>query len=96
VAGPKTNLLAWNVELDVTPVRWLNARVRYDHLETDRSTDDAVRDAHTHDRYAFEADYVPVPFAELRGTLRRIVHEDETAYGYDDETQAYLQFHFSY
>jgi len=96
VSGPKTNLLAYNVELNYTPFRWLHARVRYDHLETDRASDDALRDARTHDRYAVEAEYVPVPFAELRATLRRIDHKDETAYGYDDETQAYLQFHFSY
>jgi len=96
VTGPKTNLLAWMAELDYAPVRWINARVRYDRLVTDRSTDSAVRDAHTHSRYALEAEYVPVPFAELRATVRRIDHEDNDAYGFEDETQGYLQFHFSY
>lgn len=96
ISGPKTNLLAWMAEVDYAPARWFNTRLRYDRLVTDRSTDDAVRDARTHSRYALEAEYVPVPFAELRATLRRIDHEDEDAYGFDDETQAYLQFHFSY
>lgn len=94
--GPKVNKLAWFGELDYAPVRWLNTRVRYDHLVTNRSSNQALRDASTHDRYAFEAEWVPVPFAELRGTLRRVNHKDETAFGYDDETQSYLQFHFSF
>jgi hypothetical protein len=94
--GPRTNLLAWFAELDVTPVRWLNTRARYDRLVTDRATDAAARDAATHSRYALEADWVPVPFAELRWVLRWIDHQDETAYGYRDETQSYLQLHLSY
>jgi len=35
---------------------------------------------------------MPVPFAELRW----IDHKDDVAYGYPDETQSYLQFHFTY
>jgi hypothetical protein len=93
-SGPKRNLLAGFAELDYTPVRWLNTRVRYDHLVTDREA--SMLDMMTHDRYAFEVDWVPMPFAELRWTLRRIDHKDEVAYGYDDETQSYLQLHLSY
>lgn len=96
VTGPKTNLLAYFAELNYTPWRFLNFRARYDHLELDRATDNAIRNTNTHDRYAFESEYVPVPFAELRATIRRIDHNDNALYGYEDETQGYLQFHFSY
>jgi hypothetical protein len=90
-SGPKTNLLAAFGEIDYAPVRWFNLRGRYDYLELGRSTD-----ANTHSRYAIEADYVPVPFAELRGALRRIDHKDNALYGFNDETQGFLQFHFSF
>jgi hypothetical protein len=43
-------------------------------------------------RYAFETEWVPVPFAELRATVRQIEQQD----GPYEETQGYLQFHFSY
>ncbi len=101
VSGPKTNLLAGNIEADYAANRSLNVRVRYDHLVTDRSSDPRVRDAATHKRIGFEAEWVPVPFAELRLGVRNVVHEDEKAYqlatgGLGNETQAFLQFHFSY
>jgi hypothetical protein len=95
-SGPKKNLLAGYAEADYTPRRAWNVRLRYDHLVTDRSSDAVARDAATHDRYSLEAEWVPVPFAELRASLRRINHKDETAYGYKDETQSFLQFHFAY
>jgi hypothetical protein len=95
-SGPKTNRLAGYGEVDYAPTRWLNTRVRYDYLQYDRSSDPLVRDANTHTRYALEADWVPVPFAELRATVRRIDHKNAVAYGSEDETQGYLQFHFSY
>lgn len=92
-SGPKTNRLAWFAELDYTPVRWVNGRVRYDYLVIDRSSDPATRELNTHSRYAIEAEVVPVPFAELRATMRFIDHKSDLI---DDETQGYLQFHFSY
>ncbi|HTM57949.1 MAG TPA: hypothetical protein VL123_05980 [Candidatus Udaeobacter sp.] len=95
-SGPKTNLLAGYAELDVSPRRAWNARVRWDHLVTDRSSDPTVRAAATHERYSIEAEWVPVPFAELRAAVRRIDHKDETAYGFDDETQSFLQVHFAF
>src|SRR6267378_2206197 len=94
-SGPKTNLLAGYVELDYNPLRAWNVRVRWDDLVTDRNSDPAVRDAATHYRYSLEAEWVPVPFAELRWGLRRIDHKDETAFGYKDETQSFLQAHFA-
>ena len=91
--GAKTNLLAGFGELDLAPRRWANVRARYDHLELDRATDAATRDLNTFDRYSVEAELVPVPFAELRGALRRIVPRDPSL---AEETQGMLQFHFSY
>jgi len=77
-------------EINWAPVRWINLRARYDRMNLGTqglSTEDFV-----YVRYAFEADWVPVPFAELRATLRQIDQED----GPYEETQGYLQFHFSY
>jgi hypothetical protein len=96
VSGPRTNLVAGFIEGDFSPSRAWNVRLRWDHLDTDRSSDQDTRDAATHERYALEAEWVPVPFAELRWTLRRIDHKNNELYGYPDETQSYLQFHFSY
>jgi hypothetical protein len=88
VAGGKNNMHAGFVELDVAPLRWLNFRARYDRLNLGQlgTPEDIV-----YDRYALEGEVVPVPFAELRWTLRRI--EPEAG---EKEDQAYLQFHFSY
>jgi hypothetical protein len=92
-SGPKTNRVAGFAELDYHPMRWVNGRVRYDYLVIDRSTDPVIRELNTHSRYAVEAEVVPVPFAELRAVFRYIDHKSETLV---DETQGYLQFHFSY
>src|SRR5439155_10669127 len=92
----KTNLLAGFVEADYALGRSFNVRARYDYLDTDRSSNNAIRDANTHHRYALEGEWVPVPFAELRAAARRIVHRDELAFGHDNETQLFVQAHFSY
>jgi hypothetical protein len=89
----KVNRLAGFAELDYAPARQWNFRLRFDHLVLDRSTNTDIRDDNTHERYALEGEYVPVPFAEVRWTLRRIDHLDDAA---DDENQAYVQLHFSY
>ena len=52
-----------------------------------------MRDANTYRRYVVEGELVPVPFAELRWTLRYIDAQDDAI---PDERQAYLQMHFSY
>ena len=96
VPTDKTNLLAWWAELDYAVSRSLNLRTRYDYMVTDRSSDPAVRDAATFSRWALEGEWVPVPFAELRGTLRHIDYKENQGLGVDNENQAYLQFHFSY
>lgn len=93
VALDKTNLMAGFVELDWAAKREYNMRVRYDRVVLDRDADQAIRDASTYHRYALEGEWVPVPFAELRWTLRYLDPKDPAQ---DIERQAYLQFHFSY
>jgi hypothetical protein len=69
--GPKQNLLAWWAELDYAPVRQANARFRYDWMSLDRgAADPYIRDLNSHQRVSLEAEWVPVPFAELRWSLR--------------------------
>ena len=89
----KTNSLAGFVELDWSAHRQYNLRARYDRVELNRDPDPVIRDASTYQRYALEGEWVPVPFAELRWTLRYLDPKDESL---PDERQAYLQFHFSY
>ena len=91
--GGKTNLLAAFGELNYAASRSCNFRARLDRVELDRNSDSAVREANTHNRYSIEGEWVPVPFAELRWTYRRIDHKDDAV---KDENQAYLQFHFTY
>lgn len=82
------NRLGYFAEADCQVNRGTNLRARYDRLETDRSSDPVVRDQNSYNRYALEGEVVPVPFAEIRWTLRYI---DPSS-----ERQAYVQFHFSY
>jgi len=104
VTGPKRNSLAGWAEADWWPRRQWNARVRYDYMSLDRGNPDPyIRDLNTHTRYSVEADWVPVPFAELKWALRRIDHKADAfrdAFGtrvpIDDETQMFLQVHLSY
>jgi hypothetical protein len=96
ISGDKTNLLAGFGEVDFAAGRTVNFRARYDYLNPNHSSNDALRAANQHQRYALEGEWVPVPFAELRCAVRRIDHDDEVAYGSKDETQFYTQVHFSY
>jgi hypothetical protein len=82
------NRLGWFAESDYQLNRGLNLRARYDRLETDRSSNPAVREANSFNRYALEGEVVPMPFAELRWALRTI---DPTS-----ERQALLELHFAY
>jgi hypothetical protein len=71
--------------------------VRYDHDELDRSSDQFVRDRNTYDRYALEAEWVPVPFVEFRATVRRVRQKEWSAsVERYEEHQGYLQVHFAY
>lgn len=93
------NVMAGFAEANWTPHRAHNFRFRYDHLELNRSTDDGTRALNSWNRFALEGEWVPVPFAELRWTLRLIdTVAGQTPQGADikDEKQAYLQLHLSY
>jgi hypothetical protein len=91
----RTNRLGGWAELDYAVTRALNLRTRFDYLVVDR--DKLVRDANTFTRWALEGEWVPVPFAELRATLRHIDYkENQGFFNVDNENQAYVQFHFSY
>jgi hypothetical protein len=93
VSSTKQNLLAWFLELDWSAARQYNVRGRYDYSVLDRDSDPAIREASTFSRYALEGEWVPVPFAELRLALRWLDPKDPAL---NSESQAYLQFHFSY
>jgi hypothetical protein len=95
----RTNSLAGFAEADWAPNRAWNVRFRYDRLELNRSSDEGVDVANSWNRYAFEGEWVPVPFAELRGTFRVIdPMRERTSAGaaIESEKQAYLQLHVSY
>ncbi len=95
----KVNSLGYFAELDYAPWRQWNFRLRYDRLELDRSSDQLLREANSFTRMSIEGEYVPMPFAELRWTLRYLDpdrKDDGLGNEPPSETQAYLQFHFSY
>ena len=97
--GPKTNKLAGIVEGDYAVGRALNFRARFDRVELDRGAEGVTRDQGNFNRYALEGEIVPMPFTELRWTLRYIdPAADHDAFGarLRPDRQAYLQFHFSY
>ena len=101
-AGPpysRLNRLGWFVEGDYQMSRGCNVRARFDRLEGNRAADPGVRGQSSYTRYALEGEVVPVPFAEIRWTVRLIdPSADKTVAGVDRETekQAYVQLHFSY
>ena len=93
----KVNKLGWFVEGDYQASRGVNFRLRYDRLEGARVGDSVIRDLNSYDRYALEGEVVPVPFCQLRWTLRLIDPVGDRPATYSDtEKQAYIQAHFSY
>jgi hypothetical protein len=84
--GGKRNLLAAFAELDYRLARGINVRGKMDYLEPDKgASGDLGR------RWLVEADFVPVPFTELKLSFR---HHNEEALG---EYQEYLaQFFFPF
>ena len=99
--APYTNVnkLGYFIEGDYQANRAVNFRLRYDRFEGARIGPDIVRDQSSYTRYALEGEVVPVPFCEVRWTLRLIDPEaDKDLLGADRDTekQAYIQFHFSY
>jgi hypothetical protein len=101
-AGPpysNVNRFAWFAEGDYQVNRGVNVRLRYDRLEGNRVADEAVAEQSSFNRYALEGEVVPVPFAEIRWTLRLIdpvAEQTSTGVTRDTEKQAYIQLHFSY
>jgi hypothetical protein len=102
--SPYTNInkLGYFIEGDYQASRAANFRLRYDHLEGYRhedATNNFDRDQDSYNRYALEGDVVPVPFCEIRWTLRLIdpvADKNPGGVDRDTEKQAYVQFHFSY
>jgi hypothetical protein len=98
----KLNSLAWYGELDWRVTQGINLRARADRMELARGAGTALDlgRLNTHTRYALEGEFDPVPFAQIRWTLRYVDHAAERlpglGVGVEDERQAYLQFHFSY
>lgn len=100
----KVNRLAGWAEVDYAPLRSVNFRARYDYMNLNRDPSViapqlTLAELNTHARYSVEGEYVPVPFAELRWSVRRIDHkasQDPLGFEIADETQGLLQLHFSY
>ena len=92
------SLAAWD-EADQTPRREYNMRVRVDHLELYRASDQTTKDLNSCNRYALEGEWVPVPFAEIRWAFRVIdpvAKKDLSNVELKSEKQGFIQFHFSY
>ncbi len=93
------NRLAYFVEANYAPKREYNMRARYDYLDVAHGSPAAVAEQFQYRRYSLEGEYTPVPFAELRWTLRLIdpvAEKDLSDAEIKNEKQAYLQLHFSY
>jgi len=93
------NRLAYFAEANYSPARAYNLRVRYDYLDLANGSPESVAKQFQYRRYAIEGEYAPVPFAELRWTLRMIdpvAEKDLSDLEIKNEKQAYLQLHFSY
>ncbi len=106
--GHAVNLAAAFGEVDWTPNRSVNVRLRADRLQLDRDetlverpdgSRASRRALSTFDRYAIESEFLPVPFGEIRCVYRVIAPVAGTdAFGGEQkhERQGYVQFHFSY
>jgi len=95
----RTGLFAAFAEVNWSPQPRYNLRVRYDHLELDRSPVAVIADLNTYDRWSLEGEYEPVPFAQVRWSVRLIDPRAERDPGGAEirkEKQAFVQFHFFY
>lgn len=95
----EVNRLAYFAEANYTPNREYNLRVRYDYLDLANGSPEAVAELNQYRRYALEGEYMPVPFAEVRWTLRLVdpvASKDLFDTEIKNEKQAYVQLHFSY
>jgi hypothetical protein len=94
------NKLGWFVEGDYQLNRATNFRLRYNRLEGYRTGEEDERDQSAYNQYALEGEVVPMPFAEIRWTLRLldpVAEKDITGtVDRDSEKMAYIQLHLSY
>lgn len=95
----EVNRLAFFAEANYALARECNIRVRGDYLDLANGSPEAVAKLYQYRRYALEGEYVPVPFAQVRWTLRLIdpvAEKDPFDTEIKNEKQAYVQLHFSY
>jgi hypothetical protein len=85
-AGTITDPRGLYAEADVRLARAWLVRAKYDFIDLDHRVAGRAQE-----RYTLETDYTPVPFADLKLSLRRVVPEDAP-----DENQLLLQWHFYY
>ena len=85
-AGVRTDQRAVYGEADYRVARAWLVRGKYDFVDLDHRVAGRAQE-----RYTLETDYTPVPFADLKLSLRRIVPEDAP-----DQNQILLQWHFYY
>ena len=85
-AGTLTDPRGIYAEADVRVAREWNLRAKYDFIDLDHRVAGRAQE-----RYTLETDFTPVPFADLKLSLRRVVPEDAP-----DENQLLLQWHFYY
>ena len=85
-AGTLTDPKGLYAEADYRVSRAWLVRAKYDFIDLDHRVA-----GNAQERYTLETDYTPVPFADLKLSLRRVVPEDAP-----DENQLLLQWHFYY
>ena len=85
-AGTTTDPRGLYAEADYRLAREWNVRAKYDFIDLDHNVAGRAQE-----RYTLETDWTPVPFADLKLSLRRVVPEDAP-----DENQLLLQWHFYY
>jgi len=85
-AGTLTDPKGLYAEADYRIGRAWLVRAKYDFIDLDHRVAGRAQE-----RYTVETDYTPVPFADLKLSLRRVVPEDAP-----DENQLLLQWHFYY
>lgn len=84
--GTLEDLRGLYAEADVRVAREWLVRAKYDFIDLDHRVAGRAQE-----RYTLETDFTPVPFADLKLSLRRVVPEDAV-----DENQILLQWHFYY
>jgi hypothetical protein len=84
--GARRDLRGSYAEADVRLARGVLLRGKYDFIDLNHRVDGLAQE-----RYVVETDLTPVPFADIKVSLRRIKPEDAP-----DENQLLLQWHVYY